>query len=239
MKTFSRLILLISSLLLVITFFVPIWHISLDAPQYPEGLAMNIWLTDIRGENEHDLQNINGLNHYIGMKKIIPESIEELKYMPYIIAALSLSGLLAALINKKSFIMGWLIAFCLLGIIGMFDFYLWEYDYGHNLDLEHASIIIPGASFQPPLIGSKQILNFTATSMPALGGWIMITSLLLGIFSLLFDYTKKRKETKVLNFTKTYPDKNEFKETLQSRIMAEVSKNSSSLSFIPNLVKSK
>lgn len=188
MNRLSKIIFIIASLLLVLTFFVPIWYISLDAPQYPEGLGMHIYINDIRGVNEHDLQNINGLNHYIGMKKIIPESVNELKYMPYLVAALIIIGLIVAFINKKSLAWSWVILFCFLGFIGMYSFYLWEYDYGHNLDLEHASIKVPGASFQPPLIGDKQILNFTATSMPDIGGWILLASLLIGILGIVINY---------------------------------------------------
>jgi copper chaperone NosL len=61
----------------------------------------------------------------------------------------------------------------------MGDFYKWEYDYGHNLDLEHAPIKIPGMAYQPPLIGSKKLLNFTATSWPAAGGMLAIAAVLL------------------------------------------------------------
>ena len=61
-------------------------------------------------------------------------------------------------------------------LAGLADFYRWGYDYGHNLDPE-AIIKIPGMSYQPPLIGTKQLLNFQATSWPASGGWILIAAL--------------------------------------------------------------
>ena len=66
-------------------------------------------------------------------------------------------------------------------IAGMADFYKWEYEYGHNLDYEHASIKIPGMAYQPPLIGSKKLLNFTATSLPATGGVLAIASVALAV----------------------------------------------------------
>ena len=55
----------------------------------------------------------------------------------------------------------------------MVDFYRWEYNYGHNLD-PTAPIRVPGMSYQPPLIGYKQLLNFGAYSIPAAGGWIFV-----------------------------------------------------------------
>ena len=59
------------------------------------------------------------------------------------------------------------------GIGALIDFYLWGYDYGHNLNPE-APIKIEGMAYQPPLIGTKVLLNFTAFSGPYIGGWIFI-----------------------------------------------------------------
>jgi copper chaperone NosL len=59
--------------------------------------------------------------------------------------------------------------------LGVYDFWRWEYDYGHNLSAD-AAIRIPGLSYQPPLFGSKQILNFVAHSYPDAGGWLLIAS---------------------------------------------------------------
>ncbi len=58
---------------------------------------------------------------------------------------------------------------------GLVDFYRWGYQYGHNLD-PNAAIQVPGMTYQPPIIGYKNLLNFTAYSGPDIGGWIMIVS---------------------------------------------------------------
>lgn len=158
----------LAALILVAIYLFPIWSISLEAPQYPEGIGLNISINKIEGKKGHDLQNINGLNHYIGMKKIIPESIPELTWMPPIIGFLIVSGLLVALFGSRKWVMAWLLFFIVLAMVGLADFYLWEYDYGHNLN-PTAAIKIPGMSYQPPLIGSKQLLNFNATSLPHIG----------------------------------------------------------------------
>jgi copper chaperone NosL len=81
----------------------------------------------------------------------------------------------------------WVTAFALVAAIGLADFYKWEYDYGHDLDLENAIIRIEGMSYQPPLIGSKQLLNFRATSLPAAGGYALIASLALGVLVVVLD----------------------------------------------------
>jgi hypothetical protein len=66
---------------------------------------------------------------------------------------------------------------------GLIDFYLWEYDYGHNLD-PRAAIKIPGAAFQPPLIGYKQLLNFRAVSLPHIGGVLPFLSFCIAMVCL-------------------------------------------------------
>ena len=71
----------------------------------------------------------------------------------------------------------------LIGIAGMYDFYLWEYDYGHNLDpkaiMNFKNPDGTPMGFQPPLFGSKDILNFTAHSYQRTGAYFMFTGMLL------------------------------------------------------------
>ncbi len=192
MTPLSRKMFLVASLILILTYFLPLWKISLDAPQYPEGIGMYIWLDTMTGVNPNDLSNINGLNHYIGMKKIEPDSIPELKVMPYIVAGLIVFGLLVFVINKKWFGWIWVILFIALMLFGLYDYYQWGYDFGHNLD-PMAAIKVPGMSYQPPLIGTKQILNFTSTSLPSFGGILMGISILLGLYALLNKREQKIK----------------------------------------------
>ena len=189
MKKISRILVLSSSILLILTYFLPIWSISLDAPQYPEGIGMYIYLHTIEGHHPHDLDNINGLNHYIGMKKIVPDSIPELKLMPYIMGFMILFALVVFLINKKWMVWIWIVLFIVIMVIGLYDYYIWGYDYGHDLNPQ-AAIKVPGMSYQPPLIGSKKLLNFTSTSWPAAGGFVIGISILLGVAAIILDSRK-------------------------------------------------
>ena len=175
----ARVLLAVSALLLGCSVLFPLWRVSLHAPQYPEGLGMYIWAHTVTGVEPTDLQNINGLNHYIGMATIEPDAIPELRFMRPGMLAMALTGLLVALRARRRLVMAWSAALVLAAIVGMGDFYKWEYDYGHHLDLEHAPIKIPGMAYQPPLIGSKTLLNFTATSWPATGGVLAIASVML------------------------------------------------------------
>lgn len=186
MKTKPRLLIAFAALILIVTYFVPIWKIDLNAPQYPEGLGLRIWLNEIGGLKPNDLQSINGLNHYIGMKAIVPESIPELKIMPFIIAFMIFFGLFNAAIGKPVLPKIWVVTFVVIGIAGLIDFYLWGYDYGHNLD-PSAPIKVPGMTYQPPLIGSKQLLNIDAVSLPYTGGYIILFSILLTAFAVYYN----------------------------------------------------
>jgi copper chaperone NosL len=177
----SRLLLAAAALLIGATYFLPLWKVQLVAPQYPEGLGMYISVDRVEGVSEHDIRNINALNHYIGMKPIEPDAIPELRFMPMVLAVLIVTGLLAAIIGKRFLLYGWLALFVLVAVAGLADFYRWGYDYGHNLDLENAAIKIPGMAYQPPLIGRKQLLNITATSWPALGGLALLASMLMTV----------------------------------------------------------
>jgi copper chaperone NosL len=177
-----RIIAAVAGLALVILYFTPLWKITLEAPQYPEGLGLYITLTDVRGIGEFDLRNINNLNHYIGMKRIEPDAIPELRIMPWAIALIIVLALATAASGKRWVLTTWVFTFLVLAVAGLVDFWLWEYDYGHNLDLETAAIKVPGMSYQPPLIGSKQLLNFKAHSWPAAGGWIAFLSLFAGLW---------------------------------------------------------
>jgi copper chaperone NosL len=168
----ESLLLVLAGIALLGSLFFPIWRITLDAPQYPEGMGMQIWARTIVGENANDLEIINQLNHYIGMKKIVPESIPELRFiMPLIVAFASLSFLLA--LRPRAWSTGLLLlGLSGLGAFGMYDFWLWEYDYGHDLN-PMAAIKVPGMSYQPPLIGEAMLLNFLSTSWPAAGGYLL------------------------------------------------------------------
>jgi len=181
MTKLSRLLAGIGALLLGALFVLPLWSIQLFAPQYPEGLGMRIRLTTVVGDRPTDLATINGLNHYIGMRPIEPGAIPELRYFPIVVLILILLGVAAALFANRRLLAGWLVGLASFGVAGLIDFWRWSYDYGHNLDVEHAIIKVPGMTYQPPIIGTKQLLNFSASSWPAAGAWIALVAFLLGV----------------------------------------------------------
>lgn len=179
-----QLLMLVAALLLLGVFFFPIWQITLEAAQFPGGLRLNIWINKFSGDEGGGdiIANINILNHYIGMKYIEPDSIPELKYFPYIIIVMIGLGILSAYLNRAWGFLGWGVLLSILGLLGVYDFYLWMYDYGHNLD-PTAPIKIPGMTYMPPLFGEKDLLNFYVKSYPRLGTILLGLSILLSFAS--------------------------------------------------------
>jgi len=192
MTRLSRLLVGAAALLLLLLYVLPLWHVRLVAPQYPEGLGMHIHIGSVQGATETDLNNINNLNHYIGMQRIESDAIPELTIMPWLVGALAVGGMLVAVAGRRRLLYTWVGTFAVLGVAGLVDFWRWEYDYGHNLDLEEAIIKIPGMSYQPPLIGSKQLLNFTATSWPASGGIAAGLAFALGAVAVVLTVRARR-----------------------------------------------
>ena len=187
LSTLSKALLVISAICLGIAIFVPLWRIELSAPQYPEGLMLQIFPDKLGGQ----VEIINGLNHYIGMKTLHTEDFFEFTILPYLIGFFALIALLAGFFGNKRSLYAFFGLFVVFGIVAMADFYRWNYNYGHNLD-PTAAIIVPGMAYQPPLIGYKQLLNFGAYSIPDTGGWLFVASGLLLLFATL-------KESGVLN----------------------------------------
>lgn len=191
----SSLLLMIAGICIALSVYLPIWRIELDAPQYPEGLALQIYANKIAG----DVEVINGLNHYIGMKTIHTEDFWEFTFLPYILGFFAVSSFLVAFLKNRKAVLALLIAFLLFGILAMYDFWKWEYDYGHDLD-PTAAIQVPGMAYQPPLIGFKQLLNFGAFSIPDTGGWLMLAGGLLIAFVYFYEagflsFLKKSSKT--------------------------------------------
>ena len=91
----SKVFLIVAGLFLVLSLYNPIWRIELDAPHYPEGLALTIFANKLAG----DVNIINGLNHYIGMKTLHEEEFIEFTVLPYIIGFYALACLVVVVVG--------------------------------------------------------------------------------------------------------------------------------------------
>ncbi len=174
-------------------FLFPIWNISLEAPQYPTPIGMDLWVYQITDEHPNDIKNINLMNHYIGMDEV-PEHMAEFVVFPAVILFMTVLGLFFAWLKHHRWPMVWFVLMSLLGTAGMIDFYLWEKSYGNNLDSKAAIKFVDEndqpMAYQPPIFGTKMILNFTAHSYPRSG----VIFLLLAMGSMVGAYYVGGKE---------------------------------------------
>jgi copper chaperone NosL len=191
----AKAILIFSALALIAVLFVPMWKIELNAPQYPEGLVLKIYPHKIGG----NVDIVNGLNHYIGMKTLHTKDFIEFTLLPYIIGFFSLLCLITLFLNRRKWLYVLTVLFIIFGVVAMVDFWRWEYNYGHDLD-PAAAIQVPGMAYQPPLIGYKQLLNFGAYSIPDTGGYIFFgVGFLLLITSIVLLVKGKRARKMKIN----------------------------------------
>ena len=203
----SQIIMIIGALLLAALYFYPLWKITLLAPQYPEPLGLNIHITHLSdGVQYNDVKNIDLLNHYIGMahlpteENVAKKEVEpfiEFTLFPIVIGIMIAFGLFAGFKGNPKWYLVWLVIMVILGIAGLYDFYLWLSSYGHNLDPNAILKItdpITGKpmGYQPPFFGYKKILNFEVYSYPALGAYMMATGMLLSFVA--FKIGKKESK---------------------------------------------
>lgn len=178
----ARIVLLVLVIPLALTFTAPLWRISMKAPQYPDGLYMEIYAHKIDGGNggQH-INEINTLNHYIGMHKIDRAELSDLDWIPFALGALLVLALRCAAIGNVRSLIDLVVISAYVAAFAFGKFVYKLYVFGHNLD--------PGAPikvepFTPAIFGSKQIANFSTHSFPALGTLYM-TVFFAGIAGLL------------------------------------------------------
>jgi copper chaperone NosL len=180
----SRTLVLVAALLLIPAAFLPVWKITFVAPQYPQGLSLAIYPHKVAGE----IQEVNILNHYIGMKEIEQDEFPEFRFIPFLILRFLALAVLAALVARLEIgALGW-IDFLVFGLVMLFDFQHWLHEYGNNLS--------PGAPidlnpFTPKFIGTTQVANFTVESWPAAGAMMMALAGLLGPVALFVEWRRR------------------------------------------------
>jgi hypothetical protein len=189
----SRLVILIGALLLLPTFFFTLWNMTLYSNQFPDGLNLHIYTHSLEGgrpEGRDDLREINTLNHYIGMRPLLESDFSEMKWIPLMIGVFFILALRTVVIGKMSNLVDTVVLFMYFGLFSFWSFYSRLYQYGHNLE-PTAPVKVP--PFTPPLIGSKQLANFTVYSFPGPASYFMVGFVVLLIIGVLISW----KQTKV------------------------------------------
>ncbi len=173
----SRLLLAVLAVPLLVSFYYPLWRIFMIAPQYPKGLELLIYAHTVRG----DIQEVNTLNHYIGMAPIDRASLSDLDWIPFAIGVLILLTLRVAAIGSLRNLIDLFVLFVYFSLFSLARFAYKMYIFGHNLDPRAPFKIEP---FTPAILGSKQVANFTTTSLPA-GASLLIGAFAVGLIAVL------------------------------------------------------
>jgi hypothetical protein len=186
----ARLMLLAAAALLVATYFFPLWNLTMFAPQYPDGLRLDIYsYTLVGGNNGQDVKEINVLNHYIGMQDLVNESFTEFKWMPFVIGALALLILRAMVHGSVAALVDATMLFVYFGAFSLWSFGYKLYRYGHDLDPAAAVQVPP---FMPPMFGYQQIANFEVYSYPRAASYAMAAAAVLLVTALAWTWWRSR-----------------------------------------------
>ncbi len=175
-----RALLTVAAALIVVAYFLPLWNLTMFAPQYPDGLRLDIYShTLVGGNGGQDIKEINILNHYIGMRDLTVESFTEFKWMPFVLGGIALLYLRAVVLGTVKELVDAIVVFFYFGAFSLWSFGYKLYVYGHDL-APGAAVKVPG--FMPPMFGYKKIANFEVYSYPKPGTYVLggVVILLLG-----------------------------------------------------------
>ena len=187
-----RGLLLVAALLLLPTYFLPLWKLTMFAPQYPDGLRLGIYSWKLEGGNAgQDIKEINLLNHYIGMKDLSTADFTEFKWMPFVLGALALLFLRAAILGRMMTLLDMVVIFIYFGAFSIWSFAYKLYRYGHDLAPTAAVKVAP---FMPPMFGHKKLANFEVYSYPAAGSYALVGVALALAVGLFFSWRAGRAE---------------------------------------------
>ena len=190
-----RLLMLAAVACLVATYFFPLWNLTMFAPQYGDGLRLDIYsYTLVGGNNGQDVKEINVLNHYIGMHDLTVEDFTEFKWMPFVIGALALLVLRSVVIGTVSSLVDVTVLFIYFGAFSLWSFGYKLYRYGHDLAPNAAVKVDP---FMPPMFGYQRIANFEVYSYPQPASYAMGAALLLLVIAFLVAWREIRRERKL------------------------------------------
>ena len=165
-----------AAVLLLVSMFLPYWKMTLHAPQYPSGLSVEVFVNRMTG----DVAEIDGLNHYIGMRPLGEAAQLERAVSMVAVAFLVLLVLAAVYVHSP-----WAALLALPAILWPFifiaDMYFWMRHFGLNLDptAPLSSSIDP---FVPPVLGSGMVGQFETVATFQIGLWLsfLAVALILG-----------------------------------------------------------
>jgi copper chaperone NosL len=187
-----RAAMLAAAACLVVTFFFPLWNLTMFAPQYPDGLRLDIYSYALVGDRGgQDLKEINVLNHYIGMRPLEEQDFTEFKWMPFVIGAIALLILRAVVHGTVAALVDASVVYVYFSVFALWSFGYKLYRYGHDLLPSAAVRVDP---FTPPMFGYRRIANFEVYSYPQAASYAMAAALLLLALALIVAWWSARRQ---------------------------------------------
>jgi hypothetical protein len=173
------LFLVSGAVLIIVSIFLPYWSLVLHAPQYPQGLLVHAYLNHLEG----DVQEIDGLNHYIGMRPLGEAAQLEKSISVFAIGALILLVLAAIFIHSPWSVL-LAIPAILLPVVFLADLYYWLNNFGQNLD-PNAALSNAVKPFTPTILGEGVIGQFRTVAFADFGlllACVASVLILIGLF---------------------------------------------------------
>ena len=190
-----RVMVLCAALALIPTYTSPLYTMTMFAPQYQEGLRLDIYSYKLEGGNAgQDVKEINVLNHYIGMKDLVTEDFSEFKWLPFAIGIFGLLFLRGAVLGKVAHLVDVAVLYLYFGLFALWSFAYKMYWYGHNLSPTASVKIDP---FTPPLFGYKKLANFEVYAYPGAGSYALALVAVL-LFAAAFLAWRRARQPRVL-----------------------------------------
>ena len=170
-----------AALLLMVSLLLPYWVLSLQAPQYPDGLSVRAYINRLEGD---DLVEIEGLNHYVGLRSFEDGAVFERSIA--VAAVIVLVGLVVAGLFIHS---RWVVLFVapalLFPLIFVADLQFWLWIFGHSLD-PAAPLSNAVGEFTPPIFGPATIAQFDTLALPGAGFILSLVASVMVAIGLFF-----------------------------------------------------
>jgi len=178
--------------LLVPTYLAPLHQMTMFAPQYPDGLRLQIWSYKLDGGHAgQDVKEVNVLNHYIGMRDLDTNAFSEFKWIPFVVGGMGLLFLRTAVLGKLAHLLDVTVLYVYFGLFSLWSFAYKLYVSGHDLNPKAAVKVEP---FMPPMFGYRKLANFEVYSYPALGSYALVAVAVALLAALYVAWRQARKE---------------------------------------------
>lgn len=188
-----RGLLLLALVLLIPSYLFPLHEMTMFAPQYPDGLRLEIYSYKLQGgHGGQDVQEVNVLNHYIGMRDLSTEAFTEFNWIPFVVGALGLLFLRTAVLGKMANLVDVVVLYIYFGLFSLWSFGFKLYSYGHSLAPTASVKVDP---FMPPMFGYKKLANFEVYSYPAVGSYALLAAAVVLVVALYVAWRQGRTAT--------------------------------------------